>query len=314
MKKFLLNAIAFFVILLSAYGIIFMIVPAKNYGAAYIRVASPQYYSLILGSSVSARGLSPSTMQQSLGDIYAFPMMNFSFDIGTSPYGELYFNRISEKLKNNPNKNSLFIISVDPYTIADFDTDSSNDRREYKSVLSKINSVTSRPNWGYLFKYVFFQKNFVTLDFDNKEYGCDSYGFDASSLDMGTDPEFKVRERIESFIYPYYRDDVKPRYRPSEYRLSYLEKTIDLLKENGDVFLVRMPFEFELYELTDTVAPDFDIKMQRVAEKHSVRYISFWKSPSNYKTTDGVHLYKTEGERISRDVCDSIKLYLCPKE
>ncbi len=310
MKKFLLNTFAFILLLLSVYGIIFILVPPKNYGAAYIRVASPQYYSLIIGSSVSARGLSPSVMQQSLGDIYAFPMINFSFDLGTSPYGELYFSRISEKLKPNKNKNSLFIISVEPYTIADFETDRGNDKREYRGILSEINNVTSKPNWGYLFKHVFFTKNFVTFDFDNNQSGCDSYGFDASDLNMDTDKEYKVRERIETFIYPYYRDEVKPNYRPSQYRLSYLGKIIDLLKKNGDVFLIRMPFEFELYELTNSIAPDFDSNMQSIAKKHGVRYISFWDNPSNYKTTDGVHLYKIEAEKISRDICDSIKTYI----
>jgi hypothetical protein len=305
MKKILLNIALFAFVLLCFYGIIFIITPAGSYGAAYVRVASPQYPSLILGSSDAARGLSPVVMQQSLGNHYQFPMMNFSFNIGTSPYGEIYFNRIAEKLKKNESKNSLFILSVSPYNIGDYETEG---KREEHGILAQLRSVTSQPNWEYLFKNVVFSKDFVTLNFNKHDIGVDKYGFDASDLDMATDAEWKVRERIETHILPWYEDDVIPNYRVSEERLAYLGKIINLLKENGDVFLVRMPFEAELFEITDAIYPNFDDDMRALANKHNVHFISFWTNPSNYRTTDGIHLYKIEAERISRDTSDSIRV------
>ncbi len=310
MKKFLLNTALFALILFCFYGIIFIITPRGSYGGEYIRISSPQYSSLILGSSMSAKGLSPAIVQQSLGGHYQFPMMNFSFNIDASPYGEIYFNRIAEKVKNNKNKNSLFLISIDPYSIGNFETIEINDkikREEEYGNLAKLKSVTSQPNWEYLFKHVFFTKQFVTLNFDKQKIGCDQYGFDGSLLNMETDPEWKVRERIETTILPWYKESVIPNYCFSEERLYYLAKTINLLKENGDVFLIRMPFESELAEVTDSVWPDFEKYMQEFANTQNVYYISFWNNHSEYKTTDGVHLYKIEAERITKDICDSIK-------
>jgi len=309
MKKFLFKAFLLLFVIFLFYGFIFTMKPAESFGGAYVRVSSPQYPSLILGSSSAARGLSPAVAQQLLGDCYQFPMMNFSFDIGTSAVGEIYYNRISEKLKENKNKNSLFLVSVDPYVIGDYEIKEINDnvKREENGVLAQLKSVTSQPNWDYFFKNIFFSKEFVKLNFDEQKSGCDEYGFDGSLLNMETDPEWKVRERIEKQILPWYEKDVIPNYRFSEERLSYLTKIVSLLKKNGNVFLIRMPFEAELFEITDSVYPNFDEYMQNFAIENNVRYISFWETPSNYKTTDGVHLYKIEAERITRDICDSIK-------
>ena len=312
MKKFLLKTLLLLLIVFLFYGFIFVAKPARAFGANYVRVSSPQYSSLILGSSSAARGLSPAIVQQSLEDYYQFPMMNFSFDIGTSAVGEIYLNRIAEKLKENKNKNSLFLVSVDPYTVCDYAVEeiNNNKKREEGGILAQLKSVTNQPNWEYFFEHIFFTKSFVRFDFDKQEIGCDEYGFDGSLLDMETDQEWKVRERIEKHILPWYKEDVIPNYRFSEERLFYFTKIVNLLKENGDVFLIRMPFEYELFEITDSVFPNFDEYMQNFAVENNVHYISFWDNHSNYKTTDGVHLYKAEAEKITRDICDSIKVQI----
>ena len=305
MKKFLLNIGLFTLVLSCFYGVIFIVTPTGSWGADYVRVSSPQYSSLILGSSMAARGLSPSVVQQVLENYYEFPMMNFSFNIGI-PYGEVYFNRIAEKLKDNKNKNSLFLISVDPYTIADYQTNEINNnfKREKNVFLAQLRSVTSQPNWEYFLKHILLSKKFVT----KQKISCDKYGFDSSLLNMETDTEQNVRERIETIVLPWYEKDVIPNYRFSEERLSYLSKIVNLLKENGDVFLIRMPFEAELLKITDSISPNFDKDMQDFANVHNVNYISFWGNTSKYRTTDGVHLYKEEAERFTKDICDSIKV------
>jgi hypothetical protein len=310
MKKFLLNISIFTLTLACLYGVLFLITPKGIYGADYVRVSSPEYPSLILGSSMAARGLSPAVFQQSLGEQYEFPMMNFAFNIGVSPYGKLYYERVAEKLKKNKNQNSLFILSIDPYSIADFGEESEEHPREEQGLLATLGTVTGTPNWEYFFNNILFTKSFVTFKFDKSTISVDEFGFDGSLLEVKTHPEWKVRENIEQYILPYYQNDVIHTYRVSATRWHYLAKTIELLKENGDVFLVRMPFEAELFDVTEKVYPDFDKDTHKFADSLQVSYISFWTKPSHYKTTDGIHMYRAEGERISADIADSIQVIL----
>ena len=46
----------------------------------------------------------------------------------------------------------------------------------------------------------------------------------------------------------------------SNYRYNYLEKTINFLKIHGDVFLIRMPIDDNLYKLENTIFPNLIIK------------------------------------------------------
>ena len=203
--------------------------------------------------------------------------------------------------------NSLFILSVDPFSLGNYEIKEINKNipREKNSVLDKLNSVSSQPNLEYFFKYIFFSKQFVTLKF-NTDGGCDKYGFDASNLDITTDTEWKRRERIDLQIMPWYEKEVIPTYQFSNNRLNYLAQTIDFLKKNGEVFLVRMPVGKEFVAQTNTVFSHFDDFMQNFANKKGISYISYWQSSSDYKTTDGVHLYKIEAEKLSRRLAKKI--------
>lgn len=306
MRNFLLHITYLLILMSIIYGIVFLTKPVNSISGEYLRVSSRKYFSLITGTSTAARGLSPVILQEILGEKYKFPMMNFSFTIGM-PYGEVYLQKIKEKTIENPNKNSLFVLSVDPFSLGNYEIKeiSNNIPREKNSVIDRLNSVSSQPNLEYFFKYIFFSKQFVTLEF-NTDGGCDKYGFDASNLDIKTDPEWKRRERIDLQIMPWYEKEVIPSYQFSKNRLYYLTQTINFLKKNGEVFLVRMPVGKELVAQTNTVFPHFDDFMQNFANKNGISYISYWQSSSDYKTTDGVHLYKIEAEKLSRRLAKKI--------
>ena len=142
MRKFLLNITYLLILMSIIYGIIFLIKPANSISGEYLRVSSPKYFSLITGTSTAARGLSPAIIQEILGEKYQFPMMNFSFTIGM-PYGEVYLRKIKEKIKENPNMNSLFILSVDPFSLGNYEIKEINKNipREKNSVLDQILSI-----------------------------------------------------------------------------------------------------------------------------------------------------------------------------
>ena len=110
--------------------------------------------------------------------------------------------------------------------------------------------------------------------------------------------EKNIKEKIA--IYSTYQIE------KSAYRLSYLEKTIELLSNYGDVFLCRIPVHFQMLLIEDTHWKDFDSDIQKIANKYSVPYFSFRNSYKEYRTIDGNHLCQEDGAVFTRILCDSI--------
>jgi hypothetical protein len=66
----------------------------------YLRFTSPAMDNLIIGTSRSAQGILPSTINEELNRKF----FNFSFTIAHSPYGPVYLNSIKKKLNPNTSK------------------------------------------------------------------------------------------------------------------------------------------------------------------------------------------------------------------
>ena len=118
----------------------------------YLKFTSAKKKSLIIGDSRSAFGIKPSIINSKLSrnDVY-----NFSFDIQTSPYGEIYYEKIKDFL--DPSNDGLFIVSVTPYSLSNYDPMNVDKRfdygkREHARSL-KYTPLNLRINFIYLLKY-----------------------------------------------------------------------------------------------------------------------------------------------------------------
>ena len=80
----------------------------------------------------------------------------------------------------------------------------------------------------------------------------------------------------------------------SNYRYNYLEKTINLLKMHGDVFLIRMPIDDNLYKLENTIFPKFNNQMNVLTKKLDLKYLNYTNINDKYRYTDGNHLCYTD--------------------
>ena len=99
-------------------------------------------------------------------------------------------------------------------------------------------------------------------------------------------------------------------YKYSAVRYAYLLKTIDYLKEYGRVYLVRLPVHPDLYTIETTLLPDFDSTIQSAIEK-SEGYFDMKSFNSDCNYTDGVHLNKENGRKISATIADWISELEC---
>lgn len=104
------------------------------------------------------------------------------------------------------------------------------------------------------------------------------------------------------------------RYDPLAKKYDYIDEAeqiakniINNLKKRGDVILVRIPVSVPMLTLEDKVCPDFNHRMNRLAEITDVKYFNF--THHNFQTTDGNHLTLQEGNRFSATLADSIRKF-----
>ena len=305
MKKFILHSIIFFVILITFMTVVYLLKPKGQIGGYYERFASPKAYSLILGSSMAALDIDPAIIDSVFQDTYQLPIYNYSFSINTSPYGESYTTSILRKLKLNTNHNALFILAVDPFSIGNSLTDvEGGKRREEKGFLDKMYCVHHTPNIEYLVRYCVLDKQFYKKT--TAKGVINTSGRYISGLHTDED-SLEVFKRIHDVILPDYYDNILPNYSLSNQRVESLMYLVRQLKQQGDVFLVRLPVGPEISAIMDSIYPDFSHDMNQWTLQEGVSYINFEADSLNYRTTDGVHLYSSEGSRLTQALCDSIK-------
>ena len=78
-------------------------------------------------------------------------------------------------------------------------------------------------------------------------------------------------------------------------------------KKYGKVVLVRLPVCAEIYAIEQQLMPDFEEKMCVLSQKYDVPYWSFIDKLSEYTYTDGSHLFKDSGRKISLKIARMIQ-------
>lgn len=270
---------------------------------AYKRFTSEKQASLIIGTSRATQGIQPQVVNRFLSNKqFDLPIYNFSFTIGDSPFGEVYFNAIKKKLKKNKN-NSLFIIAVDPWSLSLIDEEiyKGIPSREDDNCLNMIRFISIKPNFEYLFRYFHptidpswwsvFVSSPVGHLHDDGWYEV-NYKMDAVAVKKN------IREKLT--VYSQYK------VLKSDERLNSLIKILTYLKKYGSVYMCRIPVDEEMFLLEDKVWKDFDVDMSSIANRHSVPYFTFRSDHARFKTIDGNHLYKDDGKIFTAELCKLI--------
>jgi hypothetical protein len=208
----------------------------------------------------------------------------------------VYLSAIEKKLMPEA-KNGIFIVTVDPWSIASDGADPNNEAQfdESKTFMANTASFDSDPNIQYLLEN--FNDNYIKILLNFSLMDVHSDGWLEVSPPMDST---RVEKRIaENSV----AQEVKAtKFQFSETRFDYLKKTIETLKEHGRVYLVRLPVNAKIATIEDTLIPDFDLKMGKLAQKESVPYLNLINSGTKFTFTDGVHLYKDSAKKVSLEV------------
>lgn len=299
MKRFLQQLLIFSILPIAVFIITSIIYADGFIDPFYLRFTTPKQENLIIGTSRAAQGILPSVLKSNLNkDFY-----NYSFTISHSPFGEAYYNSIIRKL-NKRTKDGIFIISVDPFSITSHYDKDGKESFVNEKMIKKQMTVSMNPNiefiiknglspWRAIFTHHRTVKNDIT--FLHKDGWMEvKYPW----------TEEKYKANLEVKIKDYRKDQMKRKL--SSHRVYYLKKTIEFLQKHGKVYLVRIPTAKEMYDLENDLLPNFDSRIQDIADLFKIPYFDCSKDFSIYQTTDGNHLFYPSAKKFTQALCDSI--------
>jgi len=296
MKSFIFKLFVFFLLLLIPIFLVF--VQANGYSYPfYLRFTTPKQSSLILGTSKAAQGIRPDIINGILArdDIY-----NYSFTVVHSPYGQTYLKSIKKKLSKT-NKNGIFIVTVDPWSLSSNKKDVNNPDIfvELNNCLSNTTWVNTKPNIEYLLKN--YNKPYVDL-LRKSEIKLHNNGWLEVTVLMDS---ISVNRRLLDKL-TLYKEGQMTHSGFSKVRLEYLIKTIKYLKQYGKVYLIRLPVHPQIMKIENEYMTDFDSKIKSVVLE-TANYFDMTHLNDNYKYTDGMHLDKKSAKEVSKIIAEWIQ-------
>ncbi len=287
----------FLVIVAAAFGLILAQADGRT-DPFYMRFTTPPKDNLILGTSRSAQGLLPSEFSAILGKEF----FNYSFTIAHSPFGPVYLNSIKRKL--NPDvKDGIFIITVDPWSISNNQEDPNDSLKfsENTLALANVKNVNIYPNFEYLFKQ-FKGEYYKIITSPEKNGFLHDDGWYEVSVPMDS---VAMTKRLKNKVNNYKRENLPGR-QLSTVRLDYLLKTIEFLNIHGDVYLVRLPVSTPIFQIEEQFMANFD-DIITPAIQASSGYLDLTVENDLYEYTDGNHLWKESGKKVSVKIASWIK-------
>jgi hypothetical protein len=297
MKNFLIKTSLFILLILSLFAL--MLSFANGYtDPFYVRFTTPQQENLILGTSRSAQGIQPQVFDSLLNRTF----FNYSFTISHSPFGSVYLNSIKKKI-NPQTQNGIFILAVDPWSISNkgANPDDTTTFAENNLALSNVHYVNMNPNFEYLFKQ--FKGQYYKI-LTNSKSGMFLHNDGWLEITIAMDST-AVKKRLNEKILDYRQNNL-PERKLSRVRLNYLLQTVSFLKQHGNVYLVRLPISPEMYALEQEFMPEFNEIIKPISLSAD-GYLDLTTDNYMCEFTDGNHLWKSSGKRVSIKIAEWIK-------
>jgi hypothetical protein len=279
--------------------------------AYYLRFTGDKKPSLVIGTSRAAQGFIPDRFNHCLeARSLSGPLFNFSFTSISSPFGEIYYHAITEKIDTTSGK-GLFIVTVEPNAVGLRHSDKAGGSLpETTGQLASTHLYNQTPNFEYLIRNYHFGWGRLWLQHS---------GFFAGELELQSDGWLKVdvpmdsasvARRTKSKLKGF--EQAQGKWGISSYRLEWMEKTIRFLQRHGEVFMVRLPISSIVLDYENKLMPEFDEAVRSIAANCHVPYNDMSGLGSHYAYKDGHHISKDSAIPF----CDSVAhwIELQPKQ
>lgn len=300
-----------FVYKISLYGLICFICYASvciiangSYSPIYNKFTSPKHESLVLGTSRAFMGINPSIINKKL-NLKEKRVYNFAITEVQSSFSRVYFEAIKCKLKEDT-KESLFIITVDPWSIS-IDTRSEIENEKYRedgSSLDKVKNINQNPNINYLiYNYSLSWGDLLVKKIKDEHPKRIPQANGWLKVDIQYDSLLFTKEIADKVVF--FTSSKSINYTFSYVRYNYLIKIIEYLKERGSVYIVRIPVHSKIKQIENEYMPVFDSKMNFLAKKYNLKYFNEFNC-NDYHYFDGHHLIAESANRFTSELACKI--------
>lgn len=306
MKRFLRNIVLWSLPILAVYA--FFIV--RNAGPTtdffYNRFTQPKAPSLVAGSSRAAQGIIPTVIDSVLAPApYATPLFNYAFTIHHSLYGPCYLDALKKKFDGK--KGGLFILTVEPFLLSNYKKNFSDQGESFPECELPpsnmyFNDIDPNPEYFIRNHLDDFGKMAAPNQKIHETFLHDdgwlqvNFPFDTALFRRNTNE--KLQFYVEHHV-------ATKRYSPG--RWTALSETIDYFTQFGTVILVRIPVDAQMAMIEQNFAPDFDMRIHKLAREYQVVYLNYHYLNSSLYYTDGNHLHKSSSRRFSAILAQDLR-------
>jgi hypothetical protein len=272
---------------LMLYIILFTNFNKNKYDPYYVKLLGKTDRGLIIGDSRALQGINP--------ELLSFPIFNFAFTIGHSPFDDSYIKLIKKKVDTISNIKRHHIISITPWSLL-FPEKTDEDVNPYFS--ENLKFQLSNPNWEYIIKY--WDLSFVnTLKFLHNKGYTSNLGWNNQNIDSNqlySEYSRRVREKIHNYKSKYKKQNLTIQ----SHRVQNLINIIKFLKETGNVTVIRLPVSREMLELEKQMFPNFISLCDELAIQCNGKFIDL--TDLNVQTTDGNHIWGKEVPKVMHEL------------
>lgn len=233
-------------------------------------------------------------------------LQNLSSNKLHTPYGKPYLNWLRKKVLASESRDALHIVVVSPQSVMDL-TNEPEEGREAGSLMYKMNMVNSPVNFEYMLRQpavrMAVNRWLTPMIMGNKKAVHTAFrdGHIASTL-----PEGHVMNRLKS----------DESYIRSKRREAYLKRTIEFLRQTGEVIVVRMPISEEMLAYEMKVFPFFDSWIGSLTNEMQLSYLDYSRHNDELEFYDlpGHHLVQESARKFSRKLGADIKAILAESD
>lgn len=332
MKTFLLKTIAWTLPgVITCFGLWFGLLclnPSRD-TLGFYRMTPTTCNAMIFGTSRSAQGVNPSIIEKYAP--YTGKWLNFSFNLGDSPWNEAYVDAIIQKVQCSMDlaETSYFLIFVDPWSM---------DEYRGSGEQSWLKEPWASPCGTKIFNYGWRKTN--PLDVLNFGSGSDLLSVMASSVTrqmkdaltrqtsfsensgvqengwLPNKAEKSMEEKIsaiEEKVELYCEDKRIGKVWPYSENSTALIRLIHYLQQNlpkSRVILVRPPVADSMFELEQNWFPETNNWLEELCCREKIEFIDsniLWKDKSTSDFNDGHHMSIEGANRFSQFLAGVIK-------
>lgn len=299
MKKFLIKIVPYFIAVFIVLAILGSYADG-NTDDNYMHFAVKKPQNIILGDSRGSQGVVPEVLKAKLSVNFD----NFALNVVESPYGQVYFKALKRKL-DPETKSGVFILTVSPWNLSlNQQIKKEKDFPEEHSPLNDMHFYDSSPNYEYLLKH--YTRSWFKIYTEREEAGRSNTflhhdGWLEVTINMHKDTVAVRTSKKEQFY-----KDLANTVELSPDRLRAINEMINYLRTKGKVYIVRLPTSQGLTAIENKKFPHFNKLIRDIARKQNVKFFDFSVNYAEYDYTDGNHLYKESGKKISSRIADSI--------